>query len=387
MYTAHKIELRPDRDQENKLSQSCGVKRFVYNACLAKMQADYKEGIQYSRKAMQSYFQSLRKENPWLGDVSARCGYFAVDCLHDAMQRFFKKKARFPVFKRKGCRDSFKLEHSSFYSVDGRKLRLPKIGIVKMREKIRFQGRLLGVTIRPVAGKWFAIFLVEMTEAPKKKLLPREPIVGCDFGLKTAVMLSNGQEFSVKKPLKCALRRLRRLGRCLSRKRKGSNRHKRACLRLGRLHHKVQCQRSARLHHISDNLTRRFDHIVIEDLHVKCMQQNHRLARSLSDAAFGELRRQIEYKAAWRGCRLTIADRWFASTQICPQCGVKNEMPLPQRIHRCACGYTADRDLTAAVNLEQFGRHRCSGDLKRALEVSQETDDGAKDACPEMAGP
>lgn len=385
MFAQHKIELRPSDDQVMSLTKSCGVKRFVYNASIAKLKSDYANGIKYSRKAMQKHVQRLRIENPWMTEVSSRCSYFAVDCLHDGMRRFFNKTARFPVFKRKGERDSFKLEHSSFYKVNSRNLTLPKIGVVKMREKIRFQGRLLGVTIRPVAGKWFATFLVEMAEAPKKNRLTREPIVGCDFGLKTAVMLSTGQEFPANKPLRRSLRKLQRLQRCLSLKKKGSNRRERARLRVARLHYKVQCQRSAWLHHISDQLTRRFDHLVIEDLNVRGMLQHPTLSRSIGDASFGELRRQIEYKSLWRGCKLTIAERSFASTKTCPECGVKNEMPLSKRHYVCGCGYSGDRDLTAAINLEQFGRHRCSGDVKRAQEGSQEPDDSAKGDCRQTA--
>lgn len=381
MFAANKIEIRPSEQQSEMLLKSCGVKRFVFNSCLSKVKEDYANGINYSKNNTRRHYQELRKQHAWMTEVSARCGYFAEDCLHSAMLNFFKKKSGFPVFKKKGQRDSFKLEHASFYKVDGRNLTLPKIGVVKMREKIRFQGRLIGVTIRPVAGKWFATFLVEMAEAPKKKLLAREPIVGCDFGLKTAVMLSNGQEFPAKKPLKRSLRKLQRMHRCLSRKKKGSKRRERACLRVARIHYKASCQRSAWLHHISNQLTHRFDHIVIEDLNVRGMQQNRKLARSLSDAAFGELRRQITYKSAWRGCTLTVAERFFASTKTCPQCGVKNEMPLSKRHYVCGCGYSGDRDLTAAINLEQFGRHRCSGDLKRTQDIPRGIDDSVKGDC------
>ncbi len=379
MYVAHRIELRTTKNQHFALLKACGVKRFVYNTCLEKCQRDYKTGVKYSRKLMQKHVQELRVTYPWMTEVSARCGYYAVDCLDDAMTRFWNKKSAFPKFKRKGECDSFRLEHASFYKVYCRNLTLPKIGMVKMREKIRFQGRLMGVTIRAQSGKWFATFLIEMAETPKREPLTREPIVGCDFGLKTAVMLSTGQEFPANKPLKRSLRKLQRLQRCLSRKQKGSNRRQRARLRVARLHYKVHCQRSAWLHHISNQLTRRFDHIVIEDLNVRGMMQNRRLSRSLNDASFSELRRQIEYKSLWRGCTVTVAERFFASSQTCPTCGVKNAMPLSQRIYRCACGYSADRDLTAAVNLEAYGRHRYSGDLKRAPEFAKASVDDAKD--------
>ncbi len=265
------------------------------------------------------------------------------------------------------------------YSVNGRKLKLQRVKTcIKMREKIRFEGRLMGVTIKPQAGKWFAVFLVEMETPPIPKPMPaRKPIVGIDLGIKILAVLSNGQEFTAGRPLQRGLRKLKRRQRCLSRKQKGSHRRQKAKLSVSKLHYKIQCQRQAWLHQISDHVTKNFDHIVIEDLNVRGMLQNRSLAKHVSDAGWAELRRQIEYKSVWRGCKVTIADPWFASTKTCPGCGKLNDMPLKKRWYSCACGYSGDRDQTAALNLENYGRHRSVGDLKRAQESSKEGSDGA----------
>ena len=141
----------------------------------------------------------------------------------------------------------------------------------------------------------------------------------------------------------------------MSRKQKGSNRRARAKLKVAKLHFRISNQRQAVLHELSDHLTSHFDQIVIEDLNVKGMVKNHKLARSISDAGFGYLRQQIEYKARLRNCELIIADRFFPSSKRCSDCGaIKKELSLSERIYHCDCGLNIDRDLNSAINLELY---------------------------------
>jgi putative transposase len=138
---------------------------------------------------------------------------------------------------------------------------------------------------------------------------------------------------------------------------KGSRNREKMKQKLARLHYRMQCQRKESLHKLTTDLTTRFSTIVIEDLHVKGMVKNHHLARAISDMGFGIFRRLLDYKAAYAGCQVVVAHRWFPSSKLCAQCGaIAEELPLSQRLFRCACGYEADRDVNAAVNLEYYPR-------------------------------
>ncbi|MTW20200.1 RNA-guided endonuclease InsQ/TnpB family protein, partial [Allochromatium palmeri] len=177
--------------------------------------------------------------------------------------------------------------------------------------------------------------------------------------------LSTGEVIPANPALKKNLKRLQRRQRTLSRKVKGSRRRAKAKLKVARLHQRIRNQRQAVLHELSDHLTRTYQVITIEDLNVTGMTKNRRLARAVSDAGFGELRRQIEYKAQWRGVTVIIADRWFPSSKTCHACGQTHDMPLSQRTLVCDCGHVMDRDLNAAKNLDQYGRDALRRDLKR----------------------
>jgi len=168
-----------------------------------------------------------------------------------------------------------------------------------------------------------------------------------------------------------ALRKLRRLSRAVSRKRgpdrrtrqQPSNRWRRASAALGKAQGRVADQRKDGLHKLTTRLTAEFGTVVVEDLHVAGMVRNHRLARHVADASFGEFRRQMEYKAAWCGGRVIVADRWFASSKTCSGCGaVKAKLPLSERTYVCtSCGMVADRDANAALNLAAYGRRELAG--------------------------
>jgi putative transposase len=184
-------------------------------------------------------------------------------------------------------------------------------------------------------------------------------------------VLSTGQEIPNPRHLSGALRKLRRLSRTVSRRQgpdrrtgqRPSGRWRRASAALGRAHGRVADQRKDGLHKLTTRLASEFGTVVIEDLHVAGMIRNRRLARHVADASFGELRRQAEYKAAWHGGRVIVADRWFASSKTCSGCGaVKAKLPLSERTYACAsCGMVAGRDLNAARNLAALGRRELAG--------------------------
>lgn len=373
MLLAHKIELRPTPEQAEYLDRACGSRRHCYNQLLAHFKQD---GMKWSKRAAyQFYMAELRVRFPWYAEVSARVTRNAIDDLDHAFRNFFRRvkageKPGFPAFKKKGVNDGFALREPAKFGVEGRELRIEKLpSRIKMRQRLRFSGPAKQATISKRAGKFYAAILVDTQDYGPQA--PDGGIVGVDFGVKSLAVLSTGETVPAHQKLKTSLGKLARLQRNLPRKQKGSNRRARAKLRVAKLHARVSNQRQAVIHELSDLLTRRFKAIVIEDLNVKGMVRNRRLARAVSDAGFGMLRAALEYKAALRGNTLILADRWFPSTRTCSACGQRHDMPLSKRTLACGCGLVLDRDLNAARNLEQYGRRALPGDPKRTQEAGQ----------------
>ena len=226
-----------------------------------------------------------------------------------------------------------------------------------MQRALRWSGITCAVTISERAGKFFAAILVDTQDYSKRAGIDT---VGVDFGVTALAALSTGETIPANQKLKSNLRRLRCRSRNLSRKQRGSNRRAKAKLALAKLHKRIANQRMAVLHEVSDQLTRRFDTIVIEDLAVKNMVKNRSLARAITDAGFGSLRRMIEYKANLRGNKIVVAPRFYPSSKTCSACGViKEALTLAERTFRCDdCGHKCDRDLNAALNLSRLDTFR-----------------------------
>jgi putative transposase len=233
--------------------------------------------------------------------------------------------------------------------VDGKKVKLPVIGWVRMREPVRFPGQIKSAVVSKMADGWYVALAVE-TEA-KLERQANGGTVGVDLGVKTLAVLSSGEAVEGPKPHRILLKRLRRLNQSLSRKVKGSANWRKAKTKLARLHKRIADIRTDAAHKLTTRLATGFDAIAIEDLNVKGMVENRRLARSVMDGGFFELRRQIEYKAKMTGSNVVVVDRWFPSSKTCSSCGKIHDMPLSARRMVCGCGNDIDRDLNAARNL------------------------------------
>lgn len=355
---ANKIEIRPNENQIDFLSKSVGCRRFVWNMCLAEWNYAYKHGLRPDKFYMRFYLRCLKDKYQWLRDVSNVILLETIDDLCLAFERFFKKIAKYPRFKKKGVSDSFSIRNLTKFRIVGRKLEIERMrgSWISMRETLRFNGQHRQVTISNRAGRWFVSVLIRLPANPYTSRFPlNENQVGVDLGIKELAVCSDGTIFSASQPLKKQLKKLAKLQRQLSKKSKGSNRSKKLKARIAELHYYISCKRGAVLHNISDYLTKTFERIVIEDLNVSGMVRNHKLARAISDCGFGELRRQLEYKSKLRGNDLVIADRWFASSKICSQCGtIKKDLTLSDRVYNCDCGLSMDRDLNAARNLMNY---------------------------------
>ena len=364
MIISHKIRLAPNNKQATYFAKAAGTARFAYNWALAEWQTQYAAWKEDNTQPKPSQF-SLRKQLkaikreqfPWMLEVTKNAPQMAIIQLGTAFKNFFAGRAKYPQFKKKGkSRDSFTLTNDQF-SANGCRLRIPNLGLVRMRETLRFSGKILSATISRTADQWFASITVD-TASNHLPPTENQGTVGVDLGVSALATLSTGEKVVGAKPHKALLSRLKRLSRSLSRKTKGSaNRHK-AQQKLAKLHARIANIRKDSLHKLTTDLTRRCHTLGIEDLNVSGMVKNRHLSRAISDMVFFEFRRQLEYKAAMRGGIVVIADRFFASSKTCSTsgCGYKvDKLPLSVREWVCpACGANHDRDMNAAINLANY---------------------------------
>lgn len=364
MQRAHKIALDPTNVQATGLARAAGVARFSYNWALARWQEQYQARLEDpelpapSQYALRKELNAIKREQfPWMLESTKCAPQEAIIALGVAFQNFFAGRAKHPSFKKRGQHDSFRLSSGEF-RIQGKRIRVPKIGWLRMREGFRWaDARAVSVTISHRAGRWFAAVQCELPDpAVGRPPVAKSSAVGIDVGVREYV-LSDGSRHPVPRHLRSAQRRLKRAQQSLSRKTRGSNNRGKARQRVARLHARVADARADWLHKLSTGIVDRYDAVVIEDLNVAGMVRNHRLAMSISDAAFGQFRRQLEYKTSDRGTTLVIADRWFPSSKLCSACGAKTtrNMALTVRAWTCeSCGTGHDRDLNAARNLAAY---------------------------------
>jgi len=257
-------------------------------------------------------------------EVTKNAPQMAIIQLGQAFQNFFAGRARYPQFRKKGVHDRFSLTNDQF-AVAGKCIRIPNLGWVRLREPLRFSGKILSATVSRVADRWFVSIAMDTLNTSHLPKAENQGAVGVDLGVSALATLSTGATVEDPKPHKALLSRLRRLSRSLSHKSKGSSNRGKAKHKLARLHARIAHIRSDALHKLTTDLTRRFHTIGIEDLNVKGMVKNRHLARSIADMGFFEFKRQLDYKAAMRGGQVVVCDRWFASSKICSNCGHKRD--------------------------------------------------------------
>lgn len=373
MILSHRIRLIPTAQQKGYFIRACGVARFAYNWALAEWQLQHAAGGKPTEVSLRRRLNAIKHTQfPWMRDVTKNAPQQAIKNLGRAYANFFDDLAKYrrnelgwarvriPAFKKKGHgTDSFRADngpdkaHADAVRIDGKRVKLPVIGWVAMREEVRFAGRILCVTISRRADAWYASFSVEFDFCVDPRMDAGR--VGVDLGVSSLATLNDGTKVPSPKPLRRYLKKLRRLSRSLTRKRLGSNNRAKARTKLARLHRRIADIRSDTLHKLTTELTR-FATIIVEDLNVGGMLANRRLSRAIADAGFLEFRRQLEYKAAMAGSSVIVAGRWYASSKLCSSCKTKNEtLALGERSWTCAsCGASHDRDVNAAVNLARY---------------------------------
>ena len=372
---AVKVALDPTPAQEKLLLSHAGAARFAYNAGLAHVKAamDAGERLDRSFYALLRWWNANKNELavdadgvPWWQENSKESYARALESLAKALSNWSKsrrgerkgRRVGFPKFKSKdrtAPRFAYTAGGFGLIKGDQKALRLPKVGRVHCMENVAARvggAHVMRMTVSQRAGRWYASLTVEREDETVKDA-PKGGAVGVDLGVKTLATLSDGTVIENPRYLKKMERRLKKSQQALSRKTRGSNRRAKARAKVARLHALVADQRLDAMHKLTTWLSRKYSDISIEDLHVAGMVKNHRLAKSIADAAFGEFRRQLEYKTARTGARLHVVDRWFASSQTCSKCGsVKAKLSLSERTYTCeSCGLTMDRDLNAAINI------------------------------------
>lgn len=356
MVKTHKIKLYPTKAQERLFVKSCGVARFAFNWGLDAWQKKREAGEATSGYSLIKELTAIKREQyPWMLEVSKTCPQYAILNLQSAFTSFFRKNSKFPRFKKRGKKDSFlAVESKETFKQKDYRIHIPRVGKVKCAENLRLKGKVNHVIVKRTADIWFACINVEIDSPPI--VCENQTTIGVDMGIKTMLVLSDGTEIKNHHSLKSNLKGLKRLQQRLSRKVKGSANRKKAQIKVARKHYKISCLRSNAIHQATAGIVNKAGKIVMEDLNAKGMLLNRALSRAVSDVAFREIRRQLEYKCKNAGVELVMADRFFPSSKTCSGCGhKKSDLNLSERTYSCSeCGLVIDRDLNAAINLANY---------------------------------
>ena len=368
MILAKKVRLYPSEIQEQKLWQSVGTARFIYNWTLAKQEENYKNGGKFiSDGVLRKEITQLKKNGlSWLNEVSNNIAKQAVKDACDAYKRFFKGLSDKPRFKtKKRSKKSFYNDNVKLKVKDNKLVNIEKIGWIKTNEQLPIGVKYSNPRISYDNKYWYISVGIEQEENQEELT---DISLGIDLGLKDLAICSDGTVYkNVNKTymVRKIEKRLKRLQKQVSRKyeknKKGKEYVKTKNIiklekQIQQVHRRLANIRNNYLHQTTTNIVKTKPYrVVIEDLVVSNMMKNKHLSDAIRKQGFSEFRRQLEYKCNFRGIKLVVADRFYPSSKSCSQCGkIKKDLKLKDRVYKCSCGLNIDRDLNASINLSKY---------------------------------
>ncbi|MBE0406931.1 IS200/IS605 family element RNA-guided endonuclease TnpB [Psychrobacter sp. AOP22-C1-22] len=361
---AYKVRLYPNEDQQIFFAKSFGCTRFIWN----RMLADKIDYYQATKTTLNNTPAQYKKEFEWLKEVDSLALANVQQNLRAAYSKFFKGGTGFPKFKKKGIKDSYTTNNQKgTVAITDSTVKLPKIGHINAKFPDKINGLIKSATIsRTPSGKYFASLLVEtiVNELPKT-----QSNIGIDLGLTDFIVLSDGcrvanPKFLAKLQDKLAreqkiLAKRRAVAKADQRKLSESRNYQKQKIKVAKVYEKITNTRKDFLHKLSFNIIKNHDVIAIEDLNVKGMVKNRKLAKAISDSSWSSFTTMLAYKAEWYGKTLVKIDRWYPSSKTCSNCGhllTKAELPLSVRSWNCpSCLQENDRDLNASINILNQG--------------------------------
>ena len=370
MEITYRFRIYPTHDQEKLIQKTFGCCRFVYNYFLNQRIETFKaEGRTVGWSEQSRCLTQLKKQLTWLKEVDYSPLQAELKNIDRAFSQYFSsfkkqrgKKWAYPKFKSKHhdkksyTTKNHKGPHPDVY-ISGRYIKLPKVGMAKCRISRNVDGRILNATIEQnKAGKYFVYLCC--TDVDIDRLPSTGAVVGIDVGIKDFAITSDGRKYSNHRFLKSSEKKLVKLQRQLSRKTRGSSNWEKQRVKVARCHEHIANQRRDNMQKLTTDLIRKYDKICIENLHVDGLKRNHNMAGAVSDVAFYEFRRELEYKAAWYGRIVSVIDAFYPSSQLCHCCGYRNADTKNMSVREWTCpkcGTHHDRDENAAINILNEG--------------------------------